>query len=268
VNHALRQMKQHFASASVMDITTCGATPPYGPLLAGKLACLLMLTPFVRDAVRRAYQDEPSVIASQMAGRPIVKPPTLLMLTTTSLYPERSSQYNRLRLPAGTMRSQRGDLAFTDVGRSQGHGSTHLSTEAEDLLAEVAASRRDFRNVNFVFGEGQSAKLRELREATAVLNLGAADLLRHDSPRIVYVAPLVASPQRVLLGLDPIPHTAADDDGVEAVAEFWRSRWLASRLDHTASLDALAQATRSSLALSREFGDDGPTAWLGEAFRR
>ncbi len=268
VNHALRQVKQHFASASVMDIATCGAVPPYGSLLAGKLACMLMLTPFVREAVWKAYNEEPSVIASQMAGRPIVKPPALVMLTTTSLYPERSSQYNRLRLPAGTMPGQSVGLAFTEVGRSQGHGSTHLSTEAEDLLAEVAASRREFRNVNFVFGEGQSAKLRELREATAALGLGAAEILRHDSPRIVYVAPLVASPQRVLLGVDPVPATTAGDDGVEAVAEYWRSRWLASRLDHAPALDALAASPRSSLALSREYEDDGPTAWLGDAFKR
>ena len=268
VSRALRQVKQHFASASVMDIATCGAVPPYGSLLAGKLACLMMLTPFVREAVRKAYQDEPSVIASQMAGRPIVKPPALVMLTTTSLYPERSSQYNRLRLPAGTMQGQGVDLAFTEVGRSLGHGATHLSTEAEYLLAEVAGSRREFRNVNFVFGEGQSPKLRELREATAALGLGAADILRHDSPRIVYVAPLVASPQRVLLGVDPLPAMAAGDDGVEAVAEYWRSRWLASRLDHAPALEALAASTRSSLALSREYEHDGPTAWLGDAFKR
>lgn len=268
VNLALRQMKQHFASASVMDITTCGAVPPYGPLLAGKLACLMMLTPFVREAVRSAYLDEPSVIASQMAGRPIVKPPALVMLTTTSLYPERSSQYNRLRLPAGTMPGQAVDLAFKEVGRSQGHGSTHLSAEAEDLLSQIAASRREFRNVNFVFGEGQSAKLRELREATAVLNLGAADLLRHDSPRIIYVAPLVAAPQRILLGVDPLPASAEGDDGVEAAAEYWRSRWLASRLDHAPVFDALAAAPRSSLAISREYEADEPTLWLSDEFKR
>lgn len=268
VNHALRQVKQHFASASVMDIATCGAVPPYGPLLAGKLACLMMLTPFVREAVRAAYRDEPSVIASQMAGRPIVKPPSLVMLTTTSLYPERSSQYNRIKLPAETLAGQRGDLAYVEVGRSQGHGATHLSVEAEDLLAELLSSPGKFRNVNFVFGEGQSPKMRELREATAALGIGAADILKHDSPRIVYVAPLVESPQRVLLGVDALPEASSGADGVEAVAEFWRSRWLASRLDHAPALDTVASSPRSSLAVSREYERDGATAWLDEAFKR
>lgn len=266
---ALRQVKQHFASASVLDLTTCGAVPPYGPLLGGKLACLMMLTPFVREAVRVAYHDEPSVIASQMAGRPIIKSPALALLTTTSLYSERSSQYNRVRLPAGTLPMQAADLSFLEVGRSQGHGATNLSAEAEALLAEVAASRLEYRNVNFVFGEGQSPKLRELREATAALGLGAADILRHDSPRIVYVVPLVASPQRVLLGVDPLPAAAPDgDDGVEAVGEFWRARWLASRLDHCAALDTVAASTRSSLLLSRDYVTEGDSLWLGDAFKR
>lgn len=117
------------------------------------------------------------------------------------------------------MPGQASELAFKEVGRSQGHGATNLSSEAEDLLSKVAASRREFRNVNFVFGEGQSPKLRELREATMALNLGGANILRHDSPRIVYVAPLVAAPPRVLLGVDPLPAPPEGDDGVEAVAE-------------------------------------------------
>jgi hypothetical protein len=248
---ALRQVKQHFAAASVMDIGTCGAVPPYGPLLAGKLACLMMLTPFVRDAVRSAYGEEPSVIASQMAGRPITRAPHLAMITTTSLYSERSSQYNRVKLPARTLTGQGEPLSFVEVGRSLGHGSTNLSVEAEEALAEVAAERRDYRNVNYVFGEGQSAKLRELREATVALGLSDADLVQHGSPRIVYVAPLVEQAKRVLLGVEPLPSGGADADGVEAVAEFWRSRWLAARLDHAAALTEVEGKRPHELLVSR-----------------
>lgn len=258
---ALRQIKQHFAAASIMDIGTCGAVPPYGPLLAGKLACLMMLTPFVRDAVRAAYRDEPSVIASQMAGRPITRAPDLALLTTTSLYSERSSQYNRLKFPSGTLVGQREPLAFVEVGRSLGHGSTNLSVEAEEALAEVAAERREYRNVNYVFGEGQSAKLRELREATAALGLSEADLIQHGSPRIVYVAPLIEAVQRALLGADPIATGDAKVEGVEEVAEFWRARWLASRLDHAAALSDVAERRPQEMIVSR-LGGEFPTGSL------
>lgn len=265
---ALRHAKQFATAASVMDITTCGAVPPYGPLLGGKLACLMMLTRFVRDAVEQEYSGQPSVIASQMAGRPITRPARLAMLTTSSLYGERSSQYNRVRLPSTVLLGQTAPLGYEDVGRSVGHGATHLSTEAEAALAAVAAARGAYRNVNFLFGEGQSPKMRQLREATAALGLGSADILRHESPRIAYVAPLCRSPQRVLLGIDPLTDGDAEgDDGVERVAEFWRSRWLASRLDHTPALDAVAQARRASLAISREYEEAPATGWLGDEFK-
>ncbi len=267
IAQALRQVKQRSVAASVMDLSTCGAVPPYGALLGGKLACLLMLSPFVRSAVRAAYADEPSVIASQMAGRPIVKAPDLVMLTTTSLYPERSSQYNRVKLPKAVLGVE-ADRAYIEVGRSQGHGSTNLSAEAEDLLSAIAASRREYRNVNFVFGEGQSPKMRELREATAALGLGVADILRHGSPRIVYVAPLVAQVHRALLGVSNAVHAAEDGDGVEAIAEHWRARWLASRLDHAPALETVAASTRTSLLVSREFErPDEPTGWLDASFK-
>jgi hypothetical protein len=243
-----------------MEITTCGAAPPYGHLLAGKLACLLMASPAVISAYRTRYEGEPSVIASQMAGRPITKDPTLALLGTTSLYPERSSQYNRVRLPASAIPGQTSAVEYREVGRSSGHGSTNLSVEAEDALAELAAERRDFPNVNFVFGEGQSPKLRQTREGLAALGLGASDLIRHGSPRIVYVVPLASNTRRFLLGADQALEYAfpIGEDGVEAIVEHWRSRWLASRLDHGPSLEALAWTSPEDLRVSREWSSALP----------
>ncbi len=255
---ALRQTKQHFASSAIMEIATCGAVPPYGPLLGGKLACMMMASPAVMTAYRARYEGEPSIIASQMAGRRITKDPTLVMLGTTSLYPERSSQYNRVRLPAGAIPGQTSSVDYIEVGRSGGHGSTNLSAEAEEALAKLAA--RDFQNVNFVFGEGVNPKMRQIREGLAELGLQASDLIHHGSPRIVYVVPLARNMRRFLLGVDSSPEYAfpLDDDGGEAVAEYWRSRWLASRLDHAPVLDELAKMTPERLRVSCEWDDEPP----------
>lgn len=46
--------------------------------------------------------------------------------------------------------------------------------------------------------------------------------------------------------------------GGEAVAEYWRSRWLASRLDHAPMLDELAKMTPESLRVSCEWNDAPP----------
>lgn len=264
VDLALRQVKQRFAAGALMELSTCGAVPPYGNLLGGKLAFLMMLSPSVRRAYRNRYEGEPSLIASQMAGRPISKEARLAMIGTTSLYPERSSQYNRLRLPAGVA-GNREDLRLLEVGRSRGHGSSNLSIETEQYLAVLARERKDFINVNFVFGEGQSPKMRQLREGLAALGLSAADLIRHASPRIVYLAPLGFNTRRSLLGLDPLPSDELEDpsDADERIAEFWRMRWLASRLENTSAIERVASSRRLDLLLSKDASGEPPPIQLG-----
>jgi hypothetical protein len=249
VNLALRQIKQWYAAGSIMELTTCGAAPPYGLLLGGKLASFMMLSPSVRRSYRRQYEAEASIIASKMAGRKVTKDARLVLLGTTSLYPERSSQYNRLKVPPGIVSPHGAE--FLEIGRSKGHGASNLSTETEAYLAAMAREQRDFDNVNFIFGEGQSPKMRLIREGLAALGLGAADLIRHASPRIIYLAPLVPNVRRVLLGLDE-PEAPAEDDGAdEKVADFWRTRWLASRLDHAPALQALEASPRHDSSVSR-----------------
>jgi hypothetical protein len=254
---ALRQTKQHFASQALMEITTCGAAPPYNHLLGGKLACLLAASPEVVSAYERRYRGEASVIASQMAGRRIVRDTTLAMLGTSSLYPGRSSQYNRVRLPVNTISGQLGELAYLEVGRSEGHGSTNLSAETESMLADIAVKHREFPNVNFVFGEGQSPKMRQIREGLDALRLGEADIIRHGSRRIVYVVPLLANARRFLLGVDSQPEYLLPkrEDQTEQIAEYWRSRWLASRIEHSPALDALEASTPEDALVSREWHD-------------
>ncbi len=91
VSIALRQVKKRFSATSMMEITVCGAVPPYNHLLAGKLACLLMTSPRVVADYASRYGDKPSIIASQMAGRAISKAPALVFLGTTSLFTQLST---------------------------------------------------------------------------------------------------------------------------------------------------------------------------------
>lgn len=91
-----------------------------------------------------------------------------------------------------------------------------------------------FRNVNFVFGEGQSPKLRQLREGFAALGLNQSNLLQHGSPRIVYGVQLAANATRVLLGVDEQPQylLPLSDAGTEGeIVNYWTRRWLAGRLN-------------------------------------
>jgi hypothetical protein len=123
VGIALRQLKKRFSATSMMEITVCGAVPPYNHLLAGKLACLLMTSPRVAGDYASRYGATSSIIASQMAGRVVAKPPALVFLGTTSLFTQRSSQYNRVALPAGSVTGQTPGVDYQELGISLGFGS-------------------------------------------------------------------------------------------------------------------------------------------------
>lgn len=258
VLQALRQLKKRFAATAMMEITVCGAVPPYNHLLGGKLACLMMTSPRVVSDYAGRYSDAPSIIASQMAGRPISKPPTLVFLGTTSLFTQRSSQYNRVGLPLGSVPGQRGAILFEDLGVSEGFGSPNLSSETEAALDRLAGSVRQYRNVNFVFGEGQSPKLRQMREGFGALGLTQTNLLNHGAPRIVYGVRLARNTERFLLGVDEQADYSvpADQCGDEQIATFWISRWLASRLDHGPALAEVAKSTPLTERVSRLLPDD------------
>ncbi|MHB0668616.1 Druantia anti-phage system protein DruA [Roseomonas mucosa] len=253
LNHALRQLKKRFSATSMMEITVCGAVPPYNHILGGKLACLMMLDPQVRRDYNERYRDAYSIIASQMAGRLVTKPPLLTFLGTTSLYPGHSSQYNRVKLPSGTCDGQATAAGYEELGVSEGYGSPNLSAATEATLALLAGAVREYRNVNFVFGEGQSPKLRQLREGFAALKLNRSNILNHGTQRIVYGIRLAQNTMRVLLGIDRAAqfHVPAEADAGERIADFWRRRWLSSRLSHAPALAAVAASSPMRERVSR-----------------
>jgi hypothetical protein len=254
LNTVLKQLKKRYSATSMMELTVCGAVAPYSHLLGGKLVCLLMASPRVVNDYTERYGGMVSVIASQMAGRPISKEPHLAFLGTTSLYTDHSSQYNRVKLPARTVAGQQATIEYRQIGRTEGFGSPNLSVETEQGLAEIAEAASGFRNVNFVFGEGQSPKLRLLREGFAGLGLNQTNLLQHGSPRIIYGVQLVSNLTRVLLGVDDQPAYAIDPTSADAereIASHWVNRWLASRLEHAPALDAVASSSPLTERVSR-----------------
>lgn len=253
---ALRQIRNRLSGSSLMEIVVCGGVPPYSYLLSGKLASLLMVSPEVVDEYSRRYKDQPSIIASQMAGRVISRKPELVHLGTTSLYSVGSSQYNRVRLPVGTLPDQQSDLSFNRIGETEGYGSVHLSRETQTYLSFISEADDEHRRVNNVFGEGANPKMRRISQGLAALGLNDADLLRHAHSRIVYSVPLVSNLTRYLLELDAKPkpiikNTRQPKVATQKIAEFWLTRWVASRLDHPPVLDMLDECTPLKLRISR-----------------
>lgn len=248
VNTILRKAKGDRVGICMADITVCGSVAPYNAILGGKLVCMLLCSPEVVLEYKRRYGSAESEIASSVAGRPIVRPPSLVFLGTTSLYGVGSSQYNRVRIPTkifgvpGTR-----EIRYEDLGKSEAFGTSHYSGTTIEALVELTEKSKEGQRVNSIFGEGVSPKLRKVREGLNLIGFPPEDLLRHGRQRIVYGVTLAENYFEVLTGLDEVPHYFAPTDCVDAtkrISNWWAQRWLSSRIK---SDDILTRVSSHSL---------------------
>jgi hypothetical protein len=222
-----------------MDITVCGAVAPYNHVLGGKLVALMMASPLVRREYQRRYKRAASIIASSMAGRPIIRRPRLVLLGTTSLYSVAPSQYNRLRMRLTTHTES---LAYEPLGQTVGYGSYHFSQETIATLELLLSRNQSGRQVNSIFGEGVNPKLRKVRAALDAIGLPSNLLLQHGSPRLVYAVVLARNFRDVLLGVTTRPDyfLPFGTNGDQQIVDHWRSRWLSGRVRNPDVLRAVA----------------------------
>ncbi|HEU4648842.1 MAG TPA: Druantia anti-phage system protein DruA [Gemmatimonadales bacterium] len=240
----LRRMKAASVGVRMMDITVCGAIAPYNALLGGKLVGLLAASPAVSQAYERRYRSTPSIIASSLSGRPIIRKSHLVLLGTTSLYDATTSQYNRLRMPATAVGGPEGfTLEYIPLGKTVGYGSFHFSQGTMDAFETLLARRQKGRQVNSIFGEGVNPKLRKVRGALDAVGMPSDLLLQHGSPRLVFGVPLATNFREILLGMErrPKPIIPQTETATQGIIDFWRTRWLARRILHEGTIERVAQ---------------------------
>jgi hypothetical protein len=240
----LRSAKGQHVGIDMLDITICGAIPPYNPILGGKLVALLLTSPEVVHAYKQRYKDTPSIIASSMAGRTIKRGHNLVLLGTTSLYGERLNQYHRVQIPAGIAGSKDA-IRYTYLGESSGFGSSHLCRETVEELELLIAQSSRGRRVNSIFGEGVSPRLRKIRDGLDMLGFQSDLVLKHGNSRLVYGVPLASNFREILIGLANTPRYALAQTRRKSVSDlialYWGDRWLSSRLaNHPEVLEAVA----------------------------
>ena len=261
----LRRIKQQAIAENVMEIITCGAVAPYQQVLGGKLVAMLMTSPQVVEDVRKRYTGKVSLIASGMAGRPIVRTPMLSLLTTSSLYAFGSAQYNRIRIPGDVGadvggEDASGDIRYRRVGSTESFGTVQFASDTTETLtaaARLANSKR--RLVNNLFGEGMSPKLRSLRLGLDALGLAPDEYLRHHSPRLLYAVPLVSNADDVMLGLSRQPRYILPVSGgsatTAAISRYWFGRWVMPRLDRPDTINRVRALHRDDQLVSRVASD-------------
>lgn len=248
IRRVLKKAKADRVGIAVADITVCGAVQPYNALLGGKLTAMLATSPEVVHHYRRRYARAESEIASSVAGRSIVRASKLVLLGTTSLYGVGSSQYNRIKIPAGPLGGAADDaIRYEELGRSEAFGTSQYSEETVDALVDLV-QQSDAHRVNSIFGEGVSPKLRKVRQALDLLNLPSGMFLRHHRPRVVYAVSLITNLGDYLIGLARQPmYTVPAKEGpaaTAAIGAWWRERWLRHRITSDEVLEEVARHTR------------------------
>lgn len=254
---ALQEARKAGLASQIADLSVCGAVAPYNTILGGKLVALLAASREAHDAWKSKYEEQISIISSQMAGRPICRPSDLKVLTTTSLYGRGSSQYNRLRLRAGMYRGLKGGLEWKKLEETTaGYGTVHLGSDTVQRLREFSEDAYGARRINNRFGEGTSPRLRQIREGLDALGIESDDVLNHSTPRLFYACALNEDAKEQLIGLSS--KVTKKQATANQISEAWRQRFLFSRIqsdDILGQLSSLnAEAIRTDLLPSDENG--------------
>lgn len=245
ISTGMVEVRKAGLSSQVADVSVCGAVAPYSALLGGKLVALLMASEEVRDAYRNRYSGQVSVISSQMAGRAVYRPAELKALTTTSLYGNGSSQYNRLRLRSGDHVSLEHDLEWKELAKTAGYGTVHLATETVRVLREASERMYRARRINHRFGEGASPRMRQIREAVEALGIDAGAVLHHATPRIFYGCEMHPGALDELVGM--FPSTERKGHPASIVSRLWRQRWLSKRIQNAEVLEKVSTENAGTL---------------------
>lgn len=263
ISTALQEVRKAGLASQIADLSVCGAVAPYNTILGGKLVALLAASREAHDAWRSKYKEQVSIISSQMAGRPICRPADLKVLTTTSLYGRGSSQYNRLRLPAGTYRGLKEGLEWKKLEKTTaGYGTLHMGADTVQRLREFSEDAYGARRINNRFGEGTSPRLRQIREGLDALGIDSDDVLNHTTPRLFYACALNEDAKEQLIGLRT--NAARRQASSDQIAEAWRQRWLYSRIQSDEILDQVA--TRNAETIRSDLQPTDKNGQLALAF--
>lgn len=261
IRNALVAQKTKHIGSSLLELNVCGAIPPYNEILGGKLVALLATSPQVIHDYKERYGHKASEIASRLKGEAVYRPADLVYVGTTSLYYVGSSQYNRLKIP-GKIFDTDFDIVWKKLGMTVGFGTMHISKATTQSLTEATSD--GFNRINHVFGEGASPKMRLLtmaiRELLEATNEDSKDFSKHAMSRIVYGACLAKNTSDYLLGKADTPDYYTDisqfNNGTQKIIDYWRNRWLKSRLDFEPIYQRIRSFNKADFMVSSQIADD------------
>jgi hypothetical protein len=224
---AVRAIKDVTLNRVHTEVVICGALPPFGNLLGGKIVAMMMNHPLVRATLDRD-------IGVLLAGSfdvlkienwlPRFGP---LLTTTKGLFPNHSAQYNRVRLPSG-----KSTLKLEKLGLTQGQTMSHISDRSMNFAVEIN-ERMGEKGISREYGSGGAKRQRILQSAARIVGLDTDSLYAHVT-RPVYGTLFVSNSQGVVLGgespewKDNYMPNQTTEEYETLVMEMWRDKWLSN----------------------------------------
>jgi hypothetical protein len=209
-----------------VEMSICGAAPPFGPMRVGKLMAALAGSAVVAEAWGA---DRPLGAIAKEVYHPDVRMDVPnsgpLVVFTSGLFPGHSAQYNRVTS---------GSSRWSKIGSTSGFGSFHISFETTESMRRLNEVTKGYQHVTRKFGEGSGARFRSVGRALG--HLGLPDFRKHETARPLYALPLVRNPQAAILGWEPPDRYRLPDP--QEIAEEWWGRWVAP---HASELGGVAQ---------------------------
>ena len=132
------------------------------------------------------YSKYVSIISSGIAGKDIVKSSKSIFLSTSSLYEQGSSQYNRIKLLKKSFSSLKSDLIWHDAGFTSGLGTDHISSRTVRLSDQLIQKVKKIKKKS-ISGKGHSNKLRLITDASRVLRIKPDDIYTGREEKIMFI---------------------------------------------------------------------------------
>jgi hypothetical protein len=235
VRDALRVLRDLSVPRMQAEVTICGALPPFGDVLVGKLVASMFAHPEVRALVKRGL-GEIMLSTFDPGVADLLPAQGAVIVTTKGLYAGHSAQYNNVKVPGSS-----DALGLRHAGNTVGTTTSLLSDQTGRLAELVLRTRRPNGSVSREYGSGGGKRQRVI-EAAAIA-VGIPERMVH--PRLrrpVYVIPLVSNLADVaLINEAPawlIQPEESPSDYTRRALDLWKSRWLSVAQRRRATVDA------------------------------
>ncbi len=223
VREGLRALHDLTVPRIHLEATVCGALPPYGPLLVGKLVAGQLAHPLVRSLLDRDVGVITRSLFDDSIERLLPRHGAVL-ITTKGLFAGHSAQYNRASI-VGLQTS----IPLAHVADTVGTTTSLLSDRTARLAELLLRHDADCRAISREYGSGGGKRQRTIE--SAALSSGLPEGIVHARiRRPVYAASFVSNLPNVAL-LNEDPQWLIDPDETPASFErrslaAWRDRWL------------------------------------------